>query len=175
MMRKISIATVLAALTPTLLSSQASPASDRTHITLNERPWTSSEQYPEPLRQVYRYKALIGGQRQGVVPEADVLMGVLELAPRAIYPAHKHPAPELYYITSGTAQWTVGEETFSAGPGTAIYHPPDTLHRMINTGDEVLRTVYMWWAPGGDRNAIRASSQLLEPVPEQPPAARFKD
>ena len=144
-------------------------------MTLNERSWTSSEQYPELLRQVYRYKALIGGQRPGVVPEDDVLMGVLELAPRATYPAHKHPAPELYYVMSGTAQWTVGDETFTAGPGTAIYHPPDTLHRMINTSDEVLKTVYMWWAPGGDRAAIRASSQLLEPVPPQPPQARFKD
>ena len=73
----------------------------------------------------------------------DVLMGMLELAPRATYPAHKHPAPELYYVMSGTADWTVGGETFAAGPGTAIYHPPNTPHRMVNTGDEVLRTVYM--------------------------------
>ena len=171
----VKAAVAVALVIPALVSSQASPATSRTHITLNERPWTSSEQYPEPLRQVYRYKAMIGGQRAGVVPQDDVLMGMLELAPRAIYPAHKHPAPELYYVMSGTAQWTVGDETFTAGPGTAIYHPPDTLHRMVNTGDEVLKTVYMWWAPGGNRSAIRASSQLLEPVPAQPPQAKFKD
>ena len=170
-----SAAMAIVFLAPTLLLSQTPSRIGRTHVTLNEQSWTSSQQYPEPLRQVYRYKALIGSQRPGVVPQGDILMGVLELAPRATYPAHKHPAPELYYVMSGTAQWTVGSETFAAGPGTAIYHPPDTLHRMINTGDEVLKTVYMWWAPGGDTTAIRASSQLLEPVPQQPPQAKFKD
>jgi quercetin dioxygenase-like cupin family protein len=39
-------------------------------------------------------------------PQSDVLMGMLELAPGATYPAHRHPAPELYYVMSGTAQWT---------------------------------------------------------------------
>ena len=170
-----SAATALAFFVPTLLLSQTPSPISRTHITLAERPWTSSEQYPEALRQVYRYKALIGGQRPGVVSQEDILMGVLELAPGATYPAHKHPSPELYYVISGTARWTVGNETFTAEPGTAVYHPPDTLHRMINTSDAVLKTVYMWWAPGGDRAAIRASSQLLEPVPSQPPQARFKD
>ena len=71
-------------------------ASAPTHITLADRPWTSSEQYPEALRRVYRYKAMIGGTRAGVIPQPDVLFGMLELAPRAIYPAHKHPAPEIY-------------------------------------------------------------------------------
>ena len=151
------------------------PSPPPTHITLKDRPWTSSEQYPEALRRVYRYKALIGGQRAGVVPQPDVLMGMLELAPGATYPAHKHPAPELYYVMSGTATWTVGEDTFVAGPGTAIYHPPNTLHRMVNTGEEVLRTVYMWWAPGGDRDVIKVSSELLESVPQQPANASFPE
>jgi quercetin dioxygenase-like cupin family protein len=150
-------------------------ASAPTHTNLKDRPWISSEQYPEALRRVYRYKALIGGGRPGVIPQSDVLMGVLELAPRAIYSAHKHPAPELYYVISGTAEWTVGAETFTVEPGTAIYHPPDTLHRMINTGDEVLRTVYMWWAPGGNREVLKVRSTLLEAVPEQPAKARFKE
>jgi quercetin dioxygenase-like cupin family protein len=145
------------------------------HITLTDRPWTSSEQYPEALRRVYRYKALVGGRRPGVIPQSDVLMGMLELAPRATYPAHKHPAPELYYVMSGTAEWTVGDETFTAGPGTAIYHPPNTLHRMVNAGDEVLRTVYMWWAPGGNRQVIKVPSELLEGVPEQPVTATFNE
>jgi len=124
---------------------------------------------------VYRYKALIGGQRPGVIPQEDILMGVLELAPGATYPAHKHPAPELYYVIGGKVRWTVGDETFEAGPGEAIYHAPNTLHRMVNIGAETLRMVYLWWAPGGDRSVLRASSQLLEPVPPQPPSAVFPE
>ena len=157
------------------MAAGAPATTPQSHISLKDTPWTGSKQYPPELLKVYRYKALIGGQRPGVVPQEDILMGVLELAPGAIYPAHKHPAPELYYVISGKARWTVGEETFEAGPGEAIYHPPNTLHRMINIGTETLRTVYMWWAPGGDHSVLRASSQLLEVVPPQPPSAVFSE
>jgi hypothetical protein len=36
------------------------------------------------VRRVYRYKPLIGGRWQGVIPQDDILMGVLELAPGAL-------------------------------------------------------------------------------------------
>ena len=155
--------------------SEQSQAVPPAHVELREVKWTGSAQYPEALRKVYRYKALIGGRWLGVIPQSDVLMGVLELAPGATYPAHQHPAPEIYYVMSGTAEWTVGDETFVAEPGTAIYHPPGALHRMINTGDDVLRLVYFWWAPNGDRQVLKIASTLLEPVPEQPAKAKFPD
>lgn len=148
---------------------------ERTHVHLGDVKWTGSPQYPDELRKVYRYKALIGGSRPGVIPQDDVLMGVLELAPGAIYPGHAHPSPEIYYVMSGSASWTVGKETFTAEPGTGIYHPSDTLHRMANIGDDVLRVVYFWWAPGGNREVLKIGSKLLEPVPPQPERARFFD
>lgn len=151
--------------------SQA-PAS-KSHVHLRDVDWWASAQYPEELRRVYRYKALIGGARPGVIAQDEVLMGVLELAPGAVYPGHAHPSPEIYYVMSGTARWTVGSDTFIAEAGTAVYTPPNTLHRMINTGDELLRTVYFWWAPEGKRDVLNVGSKLLEPVPEQPPKARF--
>src|SRR5713226_7039128 len=126
----------------------------QSHVHLRDVEWTGSPQYPESLRRVYRYKALIGGRWPKVIPQRDVLMGVLELAPGAIYPAHAHPAPEIYYVMNGTAQWTVGEETFVAEPGMAVYHAPNTLHRMINTGDDVLRAAWFWWAPDGNREVL---------------------
>lgn len=49
------------------------------------------------------------------------------------------------------------------------------LHRMINTGDDVLRLVYFWWAPNGDRQVLQVASALLERVPEQPAKAKFPD
>jgi len=145
------------------------------HVNVKDVEWTASPQYPEELRRVYRYKALIGGSWPGVIPQQDILMGILELAPGAIYSAHAHPAPELYYVMSGTARWTVNEDTFDAEPGTAIYHAPDALHRMINTGDEPLRVCWVWWAPGGNREVLSEGSRLLEPVPEQPEIAKFYD
>jgi quercetin dioxygenase-like cupin family protein len=146
-----------------------------THVTLNDVTWWASPQYPESLRRVYRYKALIGGSRPGVIPQDDVLMGVLELAPGAIYAAHAHPAPEIYYVMHGEVRWTVGSENFSASPGMAIYHPSNTLHRMVNVGDDVARVVYLWWAPGGNSSILRVGSRLLEPAAEQPARAKFPD
>ncbi len=145
----------------------------RVHSRTRDVKWETSDKYPRALQAVVRWKSLIGGTDEGVAPQADVLMGVLELAPGAIYPGHKHPAPELYYVMSGTAEWTVGTETFVAQEGTAIYHPPHTLHRMINRGPDVLRAAYVWWAPGGDRKVFAGPLELVEPVPPQPSQAVF--
>jgi hypothetical protein len=46
---------------------------------------------------------------------------------------------------------------------------------MVNSSDEILRTVYLWFAPGGDRDVLKQASQLLEPVPEQPAKATFAE
>jgi quercetin dioxygenase-like cupin family protein len=177
MTRALSLGAALLALGAAPLAAQPAPvpadsAARPTHAHEAAVAWTASAQYPEALKKVYRYRPLIGGSR-APVPQQDVLMGVLELAPGATYPGHAHPSPEIYYVMSGRARWTVGGETFDAVPGTAVYTPPNTLHRMVNTGDEPLRTVYFWWAPEGKREVIQVGSRLLEPVPDQPPRAVF--
>ena len=144
-----------------------------THIQLGDVEWTSSRQYPEELRKVYRYKALIGGDCSGVIPHDEVSMGYLELAPKATYPAHQHSAPEIYYVISGTAEWSVDNETFLVESGTAIYHSSNALHRMVNIGNDILRLVYFWWAPNGDQQVLKIRSKLLEHVQKQPTEAKF--
>jgi mannose-6-phosphate isomerase-like protein (cupin superfamily) len=146
-----------------------------THINLRDVEWTSSEQYPDELRKIYRYKALIGGNWSGVMPHDEVFMGILELAPKTTYPAHQHPAPEIYYVISGIAEWSVDDETFVVESGTAIHHHPNALHRMVNIGDDVLRLVYFWWSPNGNQQVLKVASKLLEPVPKQPVQATFLD
>ena len=141
-----------------------------THISATALDWQTSPRYPEELQRVVRWKTLIGGD---VVPEPDVRFGVLEIAPHAGYPDHRHPSPELYYVVSGRARWTVGDRTFTAEAGTAVRTPPNTVHRMVNPGDEVLRTVWLWWAPGGRRDVLDMDSDLVEPVPRQPGSAGF--
>ena len=88
--------------------------------------------------------------------------GLLDLDPGGHYPTHFHPAPEIYFVLSGTAEWTIGEETFTAKPGMAIYHAPNAPHRMINTGAEPFRTVWFWWAPDGRRDVLGAQVKFLE-------------
>ncbi len=138
------------------------------HVTVDQVAWTSAPHYPEALKRVVRWNTLIGGAQDGFagVPEKDVRMGVLELQPGGFYPAHAHPAPEIYYVMGGRAEWTVGNETFIAQPGMAVYHAPNVLHRMVNTGTELLRTVWFWWAPDGRGDVLQADIDLLEPMPQ---------
>jgi mannose-6-phosphate isomerase-like protein (cupin superfamily) len=100
------------------------------------------------------------------VPLSDIATGVLELDPGAYYPLHLHPAPEIYYVIEGRAKWTVGKETFLAKPGTAIYHRPNTPHRMINIGKRKLKVFWIWYAPGGKTDVLDVSSKLIEPMPK---------
>ncbi len=126
-----------------------------------------SEAGYEALRKVCRYQPLVGGSYDGgkVIPQEDVLFGVLELAPGGYYPGHHHPAPEIYYVLNGEAEWTVGDQTFTARPGEYIYHPPLKMHRMVNKGKDALRVAYFWWKPGGDPGAFEGY-RFLEPMPK---------
>jgi len=139
-------------------------------VTVGQVRWRGTRSYPPELRRVYRYKPLIGGEdwypAWPGVPLSDIATGVLELDPGAYYPLHLHPAPEIYYVIEGRAKWTVGKETFLAKPGTAIYHRPNTPHRMINTGKRKLKVFWIWYAPGGKTDVLEVSSKLIEPMPK---------
>ena len=61
------------------------------------------------------------------------------LAPgRATTPHHHAVTEEIYYILSGTAAMTLGEETRPVGPGDAIAIPPGARHTIRNTGEQEL-------------------------------------
>ena len=153
--------------------AMASPVQESsTHINASRVPWDPQPNLPDELKQVVRWKTLIGTY---TIPQKDLSFGELELAPRAIYPGHLHPSPEMYYVLSGRVEWTVGEETFIAQAGTALYTPPNTVHRMVNLRDEIARAVWAWWAPGGDTSVMATGYRLTEPVPVQSEKARFPD
>lgn len=54
---------------------------------------------------------------------------------RATTPHHHAATEEIYYVLSGTAAMTIGQETRSVGPGDAIAIPPGVRHTILNTGD----------------------------------------
>lgn len=45
---------------------------------------------------------------------------------------------EVYIVVSGRVRFTVGEDTFDAGPETVVYVPPDTLREAVVTEPETL-------------------------------------
>jgi mannose-6-phosphate isomerase-like protein (cupin superfamily) len=52
----------------------------------------------------------------------------------ATTPHHHRVTEEIYYILSGTADMTLGQETRGVGPGDAIAIPPGVRHTIRNTG-----------------------------------------
>jgi mannose-6-phosphate isomerase-like protein (cupin superfamily) len=52
-------------------------------------------------------------------------------------PQHRHARhDEGFYVVSGTAQFTVGEQIYEAGPRTLVMVPPGAPHTFANHGDE---------------------------------------
>jgi len=133
------------------------------HVDAEQVAWTGNPAYPPELRDVYRYKELIGPGAPDPSPvvASDVRMGMVELAEGAVYPLHAHPAPEIYFVIAGTARWTIDDETFIASPGTAIRHRPNARHAMANLGPGTLRLIYFWWTLEGDKAALFVGARLI--------------
>ena len=142
------------------------------HINASEVNWRSTyTDYGPEFAKAFRFKTLIGGE-YAPVQGKNVYFGEAEWAPGAIYVGHKHPSPEIYYVISGEAEWTVDGKTFRATPGTTIYAKPYAVHRMVNVGDGILKTVWMWW---GKRSVTSQPSVRVEPLEEQPSGAVFSE
>ncbi len=148
-------------------------AADGPHVNAGDVKWTAPpESYSgAAFAEAFRYKTLVGGENSPVQGK-NVYFGEAEFAPGAVYVGHNHPSPEVYYVISGEAKWTVDGKTFKATPGTAIYAKPYAVHRMINVGGGVLKTVWMWW---GDPEVTSQFPKLVEPVEDQPAGAKFAE
>ncbi len=123
---------------------------------------------------VARWKTLIGGSEGGQLDNADIQFGLWQLAPGQTYHSHKHTAPEVYYILSGQAEWTVGSKTRNVSAGTAIYTRPGKIHKMVNLTNEPVKTIWFWWAPGGERAVFSGEYLFTEPATIQPAKPGFQ-
>ena len=73
---------------------------------------------------------------------------VTETPPDRGPPLHVHPHAEVFLVLEGTARFTIGPEEVVLSSGYVVMVPPETPHRFVNTGDDVLRIVSM--QPSGE-------------------------
>jgi quercetin dioxygenase-like cupin family protein len=87
--------------------------------------------------------AQIVGAR-GLQPDSEIHIGLTLIAPHVVYPAHLHPAVELYLVIAGTALWQSGKaEPAMKPPGSVILHPSNVVHAM-STFEEPLLAIWTW-------------------------------
>lgn len=68
-------------------------------------------------------------------------LGIVEIDPGHHTPLHRHRCEEVYYVVSGTGELESGGRCHPIGPGCAVLNRPGVLHRVFNTGSEVLKLV----------------------------------
>lgn len=89
----------------------------------------------------YGYAAIAG---PGGLAPAGIAMGVLLLAPGLLYPAHAHPAEEIYLVLDAASRWWREGENWRQGMGgAAIHHAPHAAHAM-QAGEAPLCALYLW-------------------------------
>src|SRR5215470_6714772 len=75
-------------------------------------------------------------------------------------PDHVHfKQEEMFFIVDGTYELTVGGHTSTAGPGTIVFIPRNTVHRFKNVGDKTA-CMLDWTLPGGQDHYFKAISEL---------------
>lgn len=90
----------------------------------------------------YGYCNLVG--ENGFVEATGVALGFFLMGRNLHYPAHYHPAAELYHVLSGRANWSQDHGPWAKrNPGSVIYHRSNENHSM-QTNAETLFALYCW-------------------------------
>jgi mannose-6-phosphate isomerase-like protein (cupin superfamily) len=82
---------------------------------------------------------------ENTVGAQNLAMGVNETHVGGMVPKHKHDTEEeVMFFLQGKGQFITDEEVIELKPGICIYNPPGSNHSIVNTGDEVLKFVWIY-------------------------------
>jgi len=75
----------------------------------------------------------------------NIAMGVNETEPGGKVPRHKHETEEeVMYFLSGKGLFVTEDEEIPLEAGVCIYNPPGAYHEIVNTGEEILKFVWIY-------------------------------
>lgn len=110
----------------------------------HQLPWTyhyAPRPGEEDLANRIAFAELIGPD--GPMNHASARVGLTLVAPTTLYPAHAHPAVELYWIISGHARWTSTGADKIVPPGELVLHRSHEPHAM-QTLEAPLLALWSW-------------------------------
>ncbi|MCA9916511.1 MAG: cupin domain-containing protein [Anaerolineales bacterium] len=104
-----------------------------------------------------RWKTLLSADR---TPTNAMTVGMTEIEPGHAHEIflHQHAQPEVYYILAGHGTVQISGEEHALQPGSLVFIPGHAPHGLCNTGDEVLRLLYVF--------AVDSLDQVVYKLPE---------
>ncbi len=85
----------------------------------------------------------------------NLAMGVNETHVGGMVPEHKHDTEEeVMFFIQGKGQFITKNETIELYAGICVYNPPGEYHSIVNTGDEVLKFVWIY-SPQLDSHRVK--------------------
>lgn len=82
-----------------------------------------------------------------------ITLALVELAPNAVVPGHRHEAEQLGMVVEGSVMFTVGDERRELGPGGTWRIPSDTPHQ-VTTGPDGATVIDIFAPPRSDWDAL---------------------
>lgn len=113
--------------------------------------WTQNPNYrrnpPDPrFLENYGY-FVVAGPADGppaFIETPSLAVGLLLLGPGTHYPAHRHPAEELYLPLAGDGEWQKGDGPWRQEPAGAVIHHPAGVQHATRAGSTPLLAAYLW-------------------------------
>jgi len=85
---------------------------------------------------------LVSGKTVGA---KNLSMGVNETDPGGMVPEHRHDAEEeVMFFISGKGKFITEDQEIPLEPGVCVYNPPGGKHKIVNTGNENLKFVWIY-------------------------------
>ena len=111
------------------------------------------------------YRILLGPGATTKLNPKNIMCGTYYLKPGVTYPAHNHPANEMYYVVSGEADWWADDENRVVQAGNIMYHRPYTVHGFTNKSKtDPLHMFWCWWVePGEDPSVLKIGGRFTNP------------
>ena len=101
------------------------------------------DRMPRGLAEKYAYAEFAGPV--GPIVSSEVILGIVLFAPKCTYPAHAHDGiTESYVCLSGAASEN-NQGVYA--PGSLIFNPPGTRHRITVSDREPCLLAYAWEGP----------------------------
>ncbi len=96
-----------------------------------------------------------------------ITLALIELAPDAIVPGHRHENEQLGMVVTGTVTFTVGDETRVLGPG-GTWRIPSNVHHQVSVGPEGAMVVDIFAPTRADWDALPVNPPRPAPWPGGP-------